>query len=91
MQKREDRKFRAEQYANTKAIVICHDAQPKPNAGDYQFETIYPLFKYKIRLQPSFNKETNDFPTGAIAMSNEFDVTAWEGLEFGEWKVSNTF
>lgn len=87
----EDRKFRALQYADSNAIVICHDAQPKPNAGDYQFETIFPSFKYKVRLQPAFDSVNNDYPTGAIAMSNYFDVTVWEGLKFGEWTVSNSY
>lgn len=87
----EDRKFRADQFSQSNAIVICHDAQPQPNAGDYQFETIFHKFKYRIRLQPDFNHETNDYPTGAIAMSNSFDVTSWEGLKFGEWTVSNSF
>ena len=87
----EDRKFRAEQFKDIKGVVICHDAQPKPNAGDYQFETIYHLFKYAIRIQPPFNSGANDYPTGAIALSNTIDVTKWDGKTFGEWTVSNTF
>jgi len=87
----EDRKFRAVQYKDEKCIIICHDAQPKPNAGDYQFETIFKYFKYSIRLQPPFNIQTNDYPTGAIALSNHYDLSKWDGLVFGEWKVSNTY
>lgn len=85
------RKFCAEQYKDSKCIVICHDAQPQPNAGDYQYETIYHNFKYKIRFQPPFNSETNDYPAGAIALSNYYNIEKWEGIKIGEWTVSNEY
>lgn len=78
----EDRRFRALQYVNSNAIIVCHDGQPKPNAGDYRFEEIYNKFKYKVRYQPDFNPVSRDWPTGAIALSNHRDITQWCGLEF---------
>ena len=76
----EDRHLRLAQWANSKAIIVCHDAQPKPNAGDYRYETVVHLFKYVVRYQPQ--KTEIDWPTGAMACSNEHDLTKWIGKEF---------
>jgi hypothetical protein len=87
------RKETCRMFADTNAILVLHDAQPKPNAGDYQFETIYPLFKYKVRFQPAFDKTNNDYPAGAVALSNKYDMSDWIGLEFLGTKITdiNTF
>jgi hypothetical protein len=75
------RKETCRMFADTNAILVLHDAQPKPNAGDYQFETIYPLFKYKVRFQPPYDSLNGDYPAGAVALSNHIDITKWIGTE----------
>lgn len=70
-------------FADINGIVCVHDSQPPPTAADYKFETIWPLFKYKVDLQVDMNHEV-DPPhqrTWATAVSNHYDVTKWARRE----------
>lgn len=66
-------------------IIVIHDTQPPPTAADYGYERIWHLFKYKVDLAVSMNHEC-DPPhnrTWASAVSNDFDVSQWVGMETG--------
>lgn len=66
-------------------IIVMHDTQPKPTAADYGYERIWYLFKYKVDLSAGKNPDPNihDNRTWASAVSNDFDVSKWIGLETG--------
>lgn len=66
-------------------IMVLHDTQPPPTAADYGYERIWPLFKYIVHLDAGKNSDPNvpDNRTWASAVSNDFDVTTWQGAETG--------
>lgn len=70
-------------YANRAGILVIHDTQPPPTAADYKYETIWPLFKYRVNLEVDINHEAGDNRTWASAVSNHYDVTKWSGIKTG--------
>ncbi len=66
-------------------IIIIHDSQPPPTAADYGYERIWSLFKYKVDLSAGKNPDPaiKDNRTWASAVSNDFDVSQWIGMETG--------
>ncbi len=66
-------------------IMVLHDTQPQPTAADYGYERIWPLFRYKIDLNAGKNPDPSvpDNRTWASAVSNDYDVTQWAGMETG--------
>lgn len=66
-------------FQRTKGILVCHDTEPAADHG-YQMRQHFGLFKYKVEVQTS--------GAWATALSNEIDITKWDGLEFGEYKIS---
>lgn len=75
-------------FEEIEGILVCHDTQPKPTAANYNYELMWPSFKYKVDLKVPPNPEANrrgvqDNRTWASAVSNFYDVTQWKGLETG--------
>jgi len=59
-------------------IFVVHDTEPF-GQGDYRYNNIFPLFKYRIDI-----KSTNLWAT---ALSNTIDVSIFEGEAFGKYIV----
>lgn len=74
----ERRKVDLEKFKNTKGIIIIHDSEPT-GAGDYQVRPLFSLFKYKVEVKTS--------GAWATALSNEIDITKWDGEVFGDYKI----
>lgn len=70
---------------NMNGIIVIHDSQPQPTAADYKYETIWSLFKYRIDLTVTPNMAVSPWQhkTWASAVSNDYDVTQWAGMETG--------
>lgn len=66
-------------------IIVMHDTQPPPTAADYGYERIWHLFKYRVDLSVPMNMESvpPNNRTWASAVSNDFDVSRWVGMETG--------
>lgn len=75
----ERRKFDIVNFKDTKGILVCHDTEPT-GAGDYQMRQHFGLFKYVVEVKTE--------GAWATALSNEIDITKWNGETFGEYKVS---
>lgn len=75
----EDRKQMILDFKDTKGIIVCHDTEPAADHG-YQMRQHFPLFKYKVEVK------TNG--AWATALSNEIDITKWDGETFGDYKIS---
>jgi hypothetical protein len=57
-------------------IVVLHDAE-EVGSGNYQYEKIYPLFKYKL----GYNLTGGG--AGCVAVSNTIDLSVFKGLKLG--------
>lgn len=62
-----------------KGIIVAHDTEPAADHG-YQMRQHFPKFKYVVEVK------TNG--AWATAMSNEIDITKWDGLEYGNYRIS---
>ena len=60
-------------------IFVIHDSEPV-GAGDYKYETIWHLFKYRVDVKTD--------GAWATAVSNKIDVTKWAGKKFGKYIIS---
>lgn len=60
-------------------IFVIHDSEPI-GAGDYKYETIWHLFKYRIDVKTE--------GAWATAVSNKVDVTKWKDKRFGKYIIS---
>jgi len=60
-------------------IIVIHDTEPI-GAGDYKYETIWHLFKYRVDVKTD--------GAWATAVSNTIDVSKWAGKEYKEYKIS---
>ncbi|SRR6266496_541208 len=61
-------------------IIIVHDTE-KDGSGNYLYEKIWPLFKFRINLTGG--------STWASAVSNTIDLSIFVGNEFGQYKVTS--
>lgn len=68
--------------ANAAEILVLHDTE-EGGAGDYKFEKIWHLFKYRL----NYNK--NGGGAGATAVSNTIDLNRFRGLCLGHYKLDN--
>lgn len=59
-------------------IIVIHDTE-EGGAGDYKFEKIWHLFKYRL----NYNK--NGGGAGATAVSNTIDLNRFRGLSLGQY------
>jgi hypothetical protein len=76
----------AKKFKDIEGVLILHDTEPPPRGGNYGWEEVFPLFKYRCNIQaPSFDGVHSG--VGATAVSNTVDVTKWIGKQFGSWKV----
>lgn len=75
----ERRKFDIYNYRNTKGIIVAHDTEPAADHG-YQMRQHFKLFKYVVEVK------TNG--AWASAMSNEYDLTKWNGEKYGNYTIS---
>lgn len=66
-------------FKDTKGILVIHDTEPNADYG-YQMRQHFKLFKYKVEI------ETDG--AWATALSNEIDITKWDGQKFGNYKIS---
>lgn len=75
----EDRKQMILDFKDSKGILVIHDTEPAADHG-YQMRQHFPLFKYKVEVK------TNG--AWATALSNEIDITKWDGEKFGEYTIT---
>lgn len=74
----EERKETIKNYANTTGILVIHDTEPT-GAGDYQMRQHFGMFKYKVEVKTA--------GAWATALSNEIDITKWNGELFGGYTI----
>ena len=67
---------------NDTDIIVIHDTE-EGGAGDYKFEKIWHLFKYRL----NFNKTGGG--AGATMVSNKIDVNRFRGLSLGKYTFDN--
>lgn len=75
----EDRKQMILDFKDSKGILVIHDTEPAADHG-YQCRQHFPLFKYKVEVK------TNG--AWATALSNEIDITKWDGEKFGDYTIT---
>jgi hypothetical protein len=68
----EERHITLQKFADRNAIFIIHDSEPPPCGGNYMYDKIWNLFKYKVDLPGT---------SWTTAVSNTFDVTQWIGID----------
>ena len=74
----EERKETIQNYKDTTGILVIHDTEPT-GAGDYQMRQYFNLFKYKVEVKTE--------GAWATALSNEIDITKWDGEVFGGYTI----
>jgi hypothetical protein len=67
---------------NETDIIVIHDTE-EGGAGDYKYDRIWPLFKYRL----NYNKTGGG--AGATMVSNKIDVSRFRGLSLGQFKFDN--
>lgn len=67
---------------NETDIIVIHDTE-EGGAGDYKFETIWHLFRYRL----NFNRLGGG--AGATAVSNKIDLNVFRGLSLGSFKFDD--
>jgi hypothetical protein len=67
---------------NDTSIIVIHDTE-EGGAGDYKFEKIWHLFKYRL----NYNKTGGG--AGATAVSNTIDLNQFRGLSLGAYTFDN--
>ena len=60
-------------------IIVLHDSEPV-GAGDYKYEKIWHLFKYRVDVKTE--------GAWASMVSNTIDVTQFKGNSFGKYTIS---
>lgn len=78
----EDRVYAIEKLENKADIIVIHDTE-EGGAGDYKFEKIWHLFKYRL----NYNKSGGG--AGATAVSNKIDLNQFRGLNLGAYQFDN--
>lgn len=78
----EHRKVAVAKMAGKADIIVIHDTE-EGGAGNYGFESIWHLFKYRL----NYNK--NGGGAGATAVSNKIDLHVFRGLTLGQFKFDN--
>lgn len=63
-------------------IIVFHDSEIG-GAGNYQYDKIYPLFKYQLH----YNRHGGG--AGCSMVSNKIDVSVYKGLSLGQFKFDN--
>lgn len=71
-----------EKFASLADIIVIHDTE-EGGAGDYKFEKIWHLFKYRL----NYNKTGGG--AGATAVSNKIDLNRFRGLSLGAYTFDN--
>lgn len=67
---------------NEADIFVLHDTE-EGGAGDYKFDTIWHLFKYRL----NYNRLGGG--AGATAVSNTIDLNRFRGLSLGQYKFDD--
>lgn len=67
---------------NETDIIVIHDTE-EGGAGDYKFDRIWHLFKYRL----NYNKTGGG--AGATAISNKIDLNQFRGLKLGQYQFDN--
>lgn len=78
----EHRKVAVERMKDKADIIVIHDTE-EGGAGDYKFDTIWHLFKYRL----NYNKTGGG--AGATAVSNTIDLNRFRGLSLGQFTFDN--
>lgn len=60
-------------------IIVFHDSE-LGGAGNYQYDKIYPLFKYQLH----YNRRGGG--AGCSMVSNKIDVSVYRGLKLGQFQ-----
>lgn len=63
-------------------VIVFHDSEIG-GAGNYQYNRIYPLFKYQLH----YNRHGGG--AGASMVSNKIDVSKFKGLKLGQFQFDN--
>lgn len=74
----EDRVYAIQKLVNKADIIVIHDTE-EGGQGDYKFETIWHLFKYRL----NYNRLGGG--AGATAVSNTIDLNRFRGLTLGQY------
>lgn len=72
----EHRHIAVKRLAEFVDIIVAHDAELY-GAGNYQYDKVVPLFKYKL----GYNLTSGG--AGCIALSNKIDLEKFKGLKLG--------
>lgn len=78
----EYRRIAIEHLATEADIIVIHDTE-EGGAGDYKFDRIWRLFKYRL----NYNKTGGG--AGATAVSNKIDLNKFRGLKLGAYQFDN--
>jgi hypothetical protein len=78
----EHRHVAVKRLAEFADIIVIHDTE-EGGAGDYKFEKIWHLFKYRL----NYNKTGGG--AGATAVSNTIDLNRFRGLSLGPYTFDN--
>jgi len=78
----EHRKVAIERMKDKAEIIVIHDTE-EGGQGDYRFDTIWHLFKYRL----NYNKTGGG--AGATAVSNTIDLNRFRGLSLGQFTFDN--
>lgn len=78
----EDRVYAIEKLKDKADIIVIHDTE-EGGAGDYKFDRIWHLFKYRL----NYNKTGGG--AGATAVSNKIDLNQFRGLKLGQYQFDN--
>lgn len=71
-----------EKFAPYAGIIVIHDTE-EGGAGDYKFDTMWHLFKYRL----NYNRLGGG--AGATAVSNTIDLNRFRGLSLGPYTFDN--
>lgn len=72
----EHRHIAAAMMAQRADIVVLHDAE-ETGSGNYQYEKVYPMYKYKL------GHNLNGGGAGCSMVSNTIDLHVFKGLKLG--------
>jgi len=78
----EDRVYAIEKLHKKADIICIHDTE-EGGAGDYKFDRIWHLFKYRL----NYNRTGGG--AGATLASNKIDVNRFRGLSLGPYTFDN--
>jgi hypothetical protein len=76
----ENRHVAVKKFMDLADVIVCHDTELN-GAGDYKYEPVFDLFRYKIH----FNRTGGG--AGASMISNKIDLSVYKGYKIGEFEI----